>query len=305
VVDQAMIKTGVRVALTGGLGNQLFQYALGRALSKKLGVPLTLDLTWFNRVNGNKNETLRKYALDPFQLNVEKWISSEGVLWETSELIVRRFIKLGIALPEKIIRNTYYERSYRFDPGVLKLMPPVNLVGYWQSPLYFADIEEELRIELSVKQEISKNSLELMDEIKSTDSVCVHVRRGDYVLNKNAANTHGLCGADYYKRGIEFVTSKLRNPHCYVFSDDPEWVREYIKIPLPSTVVDINGPDDAHEDLWLMSSCNHFVIANSSLSWWGAWLSKANNKIIIAPEKWFKCNKLDESDLIPTGWKRL
>ena len=123
--------------------------------------------------------------------------------------------------------------------------------------------------------------------------------------NQQAASTHGLSDMSYYDTGVAHVRQGLSAPHAIIFSDDTQWARANLKLDIPMTVVDVNGPDDAHQDLWLMAACKRFVIANSSLSWWGAWLSEAQSKVVVAPRKWFADDKLDTTDLIPPDWIRV
>jgi hypothetical protein len=301
------MRAGVTVTLKGGLGNQLFQYAIGRALSIRLKVPLRLDLSWFKEVQAMDGNvaTIRAYALEPYDLNV----STDSSNRQTSKIVrliskfnsrASKFVSSYLALD-----GIYYERGFRFDPGIKELKPPIWLDGYWQSYQYFDAIAEILRNDLGRPQGLSSSTQAFISRIKLTDSIAMHIRRGDYVSNKNASAMHGLCSLEYYKQGLEAVAAGLDNPHCFIFSDEPGWARNHLKFSMPATVVDINGPEAAHEDLWLMSACDRFVIANSSLSWWAAWLSNAANKVVVAPRQWFADTTIDTSDLIPPGWLRV
>ncbi len=295
---------GVIVALKGGLGNQLFQYAIGRSISVRLGVPLTLDLAWFEEVKaaGGVVTTIRKYALEPYGLAVSTSCETrqagkfERVAAKLST-IVGRYIPAHL-----LVAGVYHERSFSFDAKVFSLSAPIGLDGYWQSHRYFDEIADLLRLDIGVPQNVSAASLEFADLIKSTDAIAVHIRRGDYVSNQNASATHGICSAEYYQEGLVQVARGLNNPHCFIFSDEPDWVKNNLNFAMPNTVVDINSLDLAHEDLWLMSLCHRFVIANSSLSWWAAWLSISPRKIVVAPRKWFADETKDTSDLIPVDW---
>jgi hypothetical protein len=291
----------VIVSLYGGLGNQLFQYAVARAISFRFNSPLVLDLTWFNEVLHQSGMTVRKYALAPFDLPVQLQSSTTAPnkfsqIQSTLRSLISR--RLGIHFGEK----RYAESSFRFDKDVLNLQPPVWLSGYWQSHYYFDDVANIIRKDLSITCTLSKNSAEILKKISNTDSICVHVRRGDYVTNKSASLFHGLCTLEYYLKGVKLVTQGLKHPHGFVFSDDPEWVKANLDIGIDFTVVDVNGPDDAHQDLWLMSACKHFVIANSSLSWWGAWLGNDAEKRVIYPNRWFTDSTINTSDLFPEEW---
>lgn len=294
----------VTVSLYGGLGNQLFQYAAARALATRRDVPLVLDLTWFDQVTSLTSVTVRKYALGPFDLSSKflcSGLGATGSLGIFPEFFKRVRRKLGF--PE--VRRQYSESSFRFDANVLRLATPVWLNGYWQSPKYFDDASDLVRREIGTVRVLSPKSQILYDQIRGMDAVCIHVRRGDYVTNKDAAQLHGLCSQEYYRKGVEIAVSNLYSPHCYVFSDDPDWVKDNFDVGMGFTVVDVNGPEDAHQDLWLMSACKNFVIANSSLSWWGAWLGASGGKKVVCPGRWFANDSIDTSDLFPDDWIRI
>ncbi len=294
----------VTVTLCGGLGNQLFQYATARAVSIRCNAPLVLDLSWFSEVLSTPNVTPRKYALAPFSLPAHQlYVPSTNI--SSAGSLSRYFRRLGRRLGVKVNDNRFVEESYHFDKRVLHLQSPVQLVGYWQSPRYFSDVVTQIQQDIGSFGELSDACVELLKKISATDSICIHVRRGDYVSNKEASSFHGLCSPDYYKRGVGLVAQGLKSPHGFVFSDDPTWVRENLDIDIDFTVVDINSVDAPHLDLWLMSACNHFVIANSSLSWWGAWLSTSPSKQVVAPLRWFSDLTIDTSDLIPDEWIRI
>lgn len=297
----------VVIALSGGLGNQLFQYAMGRALSLRNGLPLVLDLTWFDYVKNLNSSvaTPRKYALEPFELDV--LTQSSSLLKPKMPKLLRRIIsRLQRYIPQpKKNQKLYTEQGFAFDEVVYSLQNPVRLDGYWQSPRYFEDCAKIIRSELGKPRSVSLGTKEMLERIRGVDAICMHIRRGDYVSNKSAASVHGLCSIEYYLLGLEKVCGDLVNPHCFIFSDDPLWVKEHLRLSVPMTIVDVNGPDNAHEDLWLMSACKRFVIANSSLSWWGAWLSEAIDKVVVAPRQWFVTDNINTDDLIPKDWLRL
>ena len=145
----------------------------------------------------------------------------------------------------------------------------------------------------------------MREQIRVCEAICVHIRRGDYVSDPATARVHELCPPAYYRKGLALAASRLARPKAFVFSDDPNWVRANFSAPVPMTVVDINAPGDACWDLSLMAACRSFVIANSSLSWWAAWLGSAPEKRVIAPESWFKDPGKNTDDLIPAGWARI
>lgn len=294
----------IAVTLCGGLGNQLFQYATGRALAIRCNASLVMDVSWFEQAPSISNVTARKYALAPFSLplHLENSLSvNRSSLWSKSNF----FGRIGRRLRLKRNDVSFVERSFRFDERVLTLEAPIRLIGYWQSPHYFSDVAAQIRQDIGTCGKLTDACIEILQKIKATDAICIHVRRGDYVTNKDATSFHGLCSNEYYKKGVNRVAQGLQEPHGFVFTDDPVWVRENLSIGIEFTVVDINSVDEPHLDLWLMSACKHFVIANSSLSWWGAWLSTSPNKKVITPVKWFVDSTIDTTDLIPADWSRI
>ena len=294
----------VIVSLYGGLGNQLFQYAVARSLATKNNASLVLDIAWFDIADSLKDTTTRKYALKSFGIDCE--IQTIGLPWQKNGFLrrlLRRFSWLF-----KVFANDFLicnEKSALFDFDLLNQTGPLWLNGYWQSYKYFDSISEVIRKEIGTIRFLSVSSQKVLNGIVNCESICVHVRRGDYVSNANANKVHGLCGVEYYKKAIKLVAENLDNPVIYIFSDDPDWVRINLKNPYKTIVVDVNGTEDVCQDLWLMSSCKHFIIANSSLSWWGAWLSLSENKVVVAPKKWFANKSYDTSDLIPPDWIRI
>lgn len=294
----------ITVALCGGLGNQLFQYATARALAIRCASSLVLDISWFDEVQLIKHTSIRKYALGSLMLGehqIKTCSKKKSFVNRVSQLFVSQGRRVGI----KFTDSSFSEQSFRFDERVLRLKAPVRLIGYWQSPRYFNDVETQIRKEITVNGKLNDASIEVLNQIQSTDAICIHVRRGDYVTNKEASSFHGLCSNEYYKNGVNRVAQGLRAPHGFVFTDDPAWVRENLSIGIEFTLVDINSIDEPHLDLCLMSACKHFVIANSSLSWWGAWLSTSPNKKVIAPVRWFADSSIDTTDLIPDDWSRI
>jgi len=285
----------VVVGLSGGLGNQMFQYATGRALAARLGAPLVLDLSWF----GDKKK--RRFALSPFHIVAElnsqcPWLPRRGQALVSR--ISRRWAQRILGVP------VWREPHFHYTPEFAILQGGVFLEGYWQSERYFGDIRSLLLADFALQVPLSPACAELCEALAACDSICVHVRRGDYLSNPVAARTHGICAMGYYRAGVRELALGLERPHCFVFSDDPAWVRSSLALDYPMTVVDVNGPEDAHLDLTLMAACRHFLIANSSLSWWGAWLSRYPEKRVIAPAHWFLTQGKDTRDLLPESWLR-
>ncbi len=281
------------VQLKGGLGNQLFQYAAGRRLSSTLGVPLKLDISFYKR------HKQRVYELDEFCIEAGIATPWEVARWRGPRLLTRITQPLGL-LPRLVM-----EKSFAFEPDILLLQDDRYLEGYWQSYRYFTDVAPEIRRELVVRTPPSDADQKLLDRMAMCDSVCLHVRRGDYASNPIAQQFHGLCTSEYYRTALEAITAQVRAPELFVFSDDMPWVKHYLRFELPTTHVEHHGVDSAPLELRLMAGCRHFVIANSSLSWWAAWLSANENPIVYAPRRWFADPAIDTPELTPPAWQRI
>jgi len=288
--------------LIGGLGNQMFQYAVGRRLAHSLGVKLKLDITEFDDY---KPRTFRTYSLGNF--NIQENFASLKEIAALKKPGTIEQVRVKLLHRPAIPPSTYIceKKDGHFDPGIMKLPDNVYLEGYWQSEKYFIDIAEIIRREFTVKvPQIGKNK-ELGEEIVSCESVSLHIRRGDYVSDAHTNKVHGCCGIDYYLRCVKLMNTKVKNAHFFAFSDEPEWVCDNLKLPYPMTVIDHNGADKGYEDLRLMSQCRHHIISNSSFSWWGAWLNPRKDKKVFAPKQWFGKEKQATrriDDLTPATW---
>jgi hypothetical protein len=288
------------VKIKGGLGNQLFQYALGRRLTLERGIPLKLDLSWFGR------QSLRKYRLDRFKIKTEIANADDLRYFDykkRKDLYARIFRKYQSLLPYYQRRNVE-QIGIEFDPAILKVPDKVLLKGYWQSEQYFKPIEEIIRRDIQLKLPLTPGYQALAKQVQSTESISIHVRRGDYVQNPRTNSVHGTCSIEYYQRAVDMIQSQVTTPFFYIFSDDPEWVQNNIQLQSPSILVQEDGENSDVQQLHLMSLCNHHIIANSSFSWWGAWLDDSPDKIVIAPARWYSSKK-NNKDLLPDNWKTL
>lgn len=282
------------VRLTGGLGNQMFQYALGRKLALARGVPLRLDIDVF------ASDRKRAYRLDNLKIQAEPATPADmrGLRPRFRKLARRREALFGRS-PRLVL-----EHGFGFDPAVLDCAPNAYLDGYWQAEPYFADIRDTLIEDFRPRLPLSEARQDLLAQIAETTAVSVHVRRGDYVSNAKIAAQHGHLPADWYRAAMQSMAENLENPTFFVFSDDPAWVRANLASDWPLHLVDF-GDDREYEDLHLMARCHHHVTANSSFSWWGAWLDPRPDKIVIAPRQWFRASDVDTRDLVPADWQRL
>ncbi len=249
------------VKLTGGLGNQLFQYAEGFNLAKERKTSLSLDISWY------KGRLNRKYLLNQFNINE------------------RTANKFEIVKTKILNNKNYIETSHS---------------NTWLTQKFAEQNESLIRREFTLKNNFSANNLSIMEDIQSKNSISIHLRGGDYVRG-NKSNFHGVCEKEYYSASIEYIKSKIPSSHFYIFTDDIPWAKSHIDLPEPYTFVS-NPESLPQEELILMSKCNHNIIANSTFSWWGAWLNQNPNKIVISPKKWFNNTPSNPIDLIPPTW---
>lgn len=283
--------------INGGLGNQLFQYAAGRALAHHHQVELVLDLSDFKK--NPIGNTPRICELNNYPIVARVATAQEESLFRFYHGRVLRRIPL-LPRPWVHIREPHFQYDHHF----FNHSKNAFLDGYWQSYMYFDGISELIRSELQPLESPGILNQELFEAMRFQNSIALHIRRGDYVSNAKAAIHHGLCSLEYYQRAIDRMLEAVADPHFYVFSDDLEWAKANLDIDAPVKFVGHNVGQQAFQDLRLISHCKHQIIANSSFSWWGAWLNPNPHKIVIGPKKWFLVNK-NTSTLFPPGWHRL
>lgn len=288
------------VRLMGGLGNQMFQYAAGKRLATHHGTQLELDLTAYD--DQANIDTPRSYELGCFALNAPK--ANPRILPQPPAIGKKAKLK---ALVHRLGRPrshliTLDENGHGFKPQVLKAPDHTYLVGFWQCEKYFLDVADHIRADFELKEPPAGRNATMLQQIMRVNAVSLHVRRGDYVSNEHAAKFHGLQPLDYYKEAIRQLSTKVKNPHFFIFSDDPQWCKDNLKFDHPTTFVDHNPPDRGYEDMRLMRNCQHHIIANSSFSWWGAWLGNNPGRIVYAPKRWFNDPSIDTSDVAAKGW---
>lgn len=280
----------VIVRLQGGLGNQLFQYATGYAVASKHNMDLLVDASAYPDLNN------RVYALSSFLIS--------GKLTTHSNIsLLKRFSRFIFIRTNS--RQTLTEKHFHFDSRVDEITGSVYLDGYWQSYRYFLQCREKLLKEFSMKKPLSEQNQKTIRKIKSSESVAVHIRRGDYFSNSTTNAYHGLCPLEYYQSAIDSLGKYLADPIFFIFTDDLDWIHTHFKIKAEMCIASNNNSLDPSEDLQLMAACKHFIIANSTFSWWGAWLGEYEHKRVIAPKKWFTDPSINTSDLIPSSWTRL
>lgn len=293
----------VIVYLMGGLGNQMFQYAAGRRLAYVLKADLRLDTNEFDV------DKLRTYALGAFNIQEHFATAEEVAAFTISKRgILNRLVERMLRIPCNPPSTHIKEKHFHFDSSVLSLNDDVYLDGYWQSEKYFVDASNIIFKEFTVKSPQTGKNKELAELITSCNAVSIHVRRGDYISDPHISKLYRTCDLAYYIRCFDKITQSIQNPHFFIFGDEPKWIRKNINLPYSTTIVDHNGDDKSYEDLRLMSICKHNIIANSSFSWWGAWLNQNPKKMVFAPKQWFSkerqaSRKMD--DLLPASWSLL
>jgi hypothetical protein len=288
------VSVGVTTRLIGGLGNQMFQYAAGRALALRQGAPLELDISGF------ASYPLRRYELDAFTLDAGLCLSGAKASPVAGfAAAARRWFGRKPAAAMRV----YREPHFQFDENLARQRAPVIIDGYWQSERYFADAVDAIRAEFTPRAPLEPSNRAVAEEIRSaTNPVSLHVRRGDYVSNPETSAVHGVCPPAYYEASVKLLKDRLGPLTLYVFSDDQAWTRQNMHFDVPTVHVGANPPDRGFRDMQLMAMCKHHVIANSSFSWWGAWLNPARDKTVIAPARWFADGTRDTADLLPSSW---
>lgn len=295
------------VRLNGGLGNQLFQYGAGLALSRHLNLPLRLDDFWFRSKGG------RSFLLDRFQIDAPLATEDE----------VFAVVKYRRSLSQKLVHGARMiwkglsgsEDEDSIAPEALLKEPESGLLsgffddrakayldGYWQSTRYFASCEEELRSSLRLRKEASGSNAHHLKRLSEVDAVSLHVRRGDYASEEGNRAIYGLRSVEYYHRALAMMEERHGRLPCYVFSDGPDWVRDNLQLPEGSILVDWNGDEAPQEDLRLMAGCRHHILANSSFSWWGAWLAFREGQSVIAPSPWYRTTFEVREGFFPEHW---
>jgi len=278
--------------ITNGMGNQMFQYAAGRAHAARNRTHVRLDLMWFSYNNA------RKYGLSCFSFSAK--CANLIEIFRLRGMTAKDW-RQSIA-NDPLSKTHYIERGLSFDPNVLTLRGDVYLQGYFQSEHYFLDQEKAIREDFRFRRPPPDSCQLITSKIMSTDSISMHIRRTDYLT---VGLDQYVLPMNYYASALEYVCARLVKPHVFVFSDDPNWAFANLHLQVPMTIVSSYHMKD-YEELQLMSMCKNHIIANSSFSWWGAWLASGNGKIVIAPERWVaKDSEVDSRDLVPANWTRM
>ena len=282
------------VRITGGLGNQLFQYAAGFALSERLGVELKLDLSAYGQ------EGLRQFQLDKFHTTIHPATMHETAPYTRLSLLQRAYYRLW----PPYRRPAYKQPGFAYDPNFARAGDNRYLKGYWQSWKFFEPVSDQLRNQYRLQDEHTRQVAAFAESLRERETVSVHIRRGDY-NNPEALAYHGLLPAAYYNAALHKIGELHPGAEILFFSDDIEWVRDNVHTNLPHSFITGVRSRTALEDFHLMQHCRHHIIANSSFSWWAAWLNPNSEKTVIAPKAWFATTKNETRDIIPPAWIRM
>ncbi len=285
------------IKIKAGLGNQMFQYAFGRALSLERNETLFLDSHYYN--NQPIQDAKREFILDKFNIKADLLSRELHKKYNTG---IKIFLR-------KIYRKIYKIDDYKYYPSLIK--SKISYYdGYWINQRYFIKYQDIIRKELSLKNPYGDAAKKVHDEISSSIKesmipVSIHIRRGDFVSSPQAA-FNGLMGMPYYEKAYDLLVSKysLKMIKLFIFSDDISWVKYNLKLSCPMFFVSNNNVRD-YEEVILMSQCSHHIIANSTFSWWGAWLNPNKNKIVISPKQWLKDKTSEELDILPAEWVKI
>ena len=282
--------------LIGGLGNQMFQYAAGYALSRRLNAPLKFDISDFSNYKLHNGLELVKVFNCPFECASQQAI--EAVLGRHTNIKFLdriQFLAYTRLYPKHILVDRYRPEDK------LKINFPLYMRGYWQNERYFKDYSQDIRKIFSFRSEMNDQNLSTLEKILQGNSISMHVRRGDYITNPKAAAELGLTPLSFFRSAISYMTRKVASPRFFVFSDDIDWARSNLNAGWPIEYIENNHGPFSFSDMQLMSQCRHHIITNSSFSWWGAWLNPDPEKVVIGPKKWF-ANPKNLHNPCPPEW---
>lgn len=282
-------------SLNGGLGNQMFQYAAGKALAQRHLVGLGLDIRIYD-------------GPSQFDFGLNHFAISAKILTPAELPPSRKTNKLHYLIWRSGLIHPYFvdQKQDGFNPKFFDIRDNTYLLGYWQSERFFLDSADTIAKDFRITTAPTAQNAHMATKIQNVNAASLHIRRGDYISDTMANATHGVCSLDYYEQALAHLAANGQDAtEAFVFSDDPAWAHENLRMSLPRTIVDINDSDHQYEDLRLMSLCKYNIIANSSFSWWGAWLNRSPDKKVIAPKEWFRDMSKKNPDICPPDWIRI
>ena len=290
------------IRLKGGLGNQMFQFAIGHIMSIKNNCTLKIDTQFFDLSKTDANVTARDFELDIFSIDYVLANQNDLLTYNKLSVVNRIKKKLGFNYPKK-----YNQSSSEYQKDLFLFKPPVFINGYFQSYKYYQGYEKNLKELFSFSVNVfQEKNLEILNLIETATTVSVHIRRGDYVKSLKVSQKHGVCSIEYYLNAIKLLSNKYDNLKFIFFSDECDWaINTFSHIAIDKIFVNHNIGNESWKDMCLMSKCNHNIIANSSFSWWAAWLNTYPEKTVITPKRWFTNSNKNTNDLIPLEWIQL
>lgn len=283
----------------------MFQYATGRAIATALDTGLLIDTTEY--LVHSPQRTKRRFALKDLSIPSLQLFTRRGARYFGSHRwpLLSRFLMhpqwFRFTHPQLHLKT---EMAFGYDETLLEVGNNTYLDGYWQSYKYFRNLRNILIAEFQVSLPPSVEDLVILEQMQYSNSISLHIRRGDYVQDSRTNANHGVCSREYYEAAVAMISEGLTAPHIFVFSDEPEWAKRNVLLWPDTTIVEHNNEADDHQDFRLMSHCRHHIIANSTFSWWAAWISAHQDKRVIAPRNWFRHGP-QPSDLIPPEWEQL
>lgn len=291
------------VKFKGGLGNQLFQYAFLRALQLEYDCgEIYSDFSFYKNISG---DTVRVPRIEQLQV-----IHSQASAQDLRKVCIfnhdanpNLLISRIKAFMERKINKDYFYEPDRSFLDISKILANKYFDGYWQSWRYMVGIEQQLKDEVRPKRTLSESTIKTIDQLKDYESVFVGIRRGDYLATSWAKKHYGAFGQDYFDEAVRIIKEKVENPVLYVFSNDIAWVKDNITFDCEVRYREDDEQTSDIEELFIMSSCKHAIIVNSTFYWWGAWLIDNPDKIIVAPKNWFADGS--SIDIVPPMWVKI
>ncbi|MDC1509789.1 alpha-1,2-fucosyltransferase [Oceanospirillaceae bacterium] len=280
----------------------MFQYAFAYSVSRDNNTELRLDIDGFDSYD------LRDYELRLYGINDNtdfefKYKSSLGRLQAKNENFVDRIARTLLIKLLGFSKSFHHEKKESaFDEDVFNVEVDTYFYGYWQNEKYFKKYRKDL-LEIFILKNIHAKTIEYQQQIIKREAVSLHIRRGDYVTDAHTNSVHGTCDVKYYKKAVMEVLKSKKQAHFFIFSDDLDWAENNLDFIVNKTFIRLESDVPDHEEMYLMSQCKHNIIANSSFSWWGAWLNKNSQKIVIAPKKWFNNSKSNQ--IVPHDWIKI
>tara|TARA_B110000027_G_C16106119_1_gene295374 strand:- start:600 stop:1466 length:867 start_codon:yes stop_codon:yes gene_type:complete len=272
--------------LNGGLGNQLFQYSLGLYFQKKKNFTIKYEKSFFNKKTDVPVVRIDKV----FDIKLDE-IKKKNLDLRIKFFINRFTIYFFQTFSKKTLERfgIFIEKNTVYDNRILNAEKFLYFSGYFQSENYFKKIRKLIINKIKLKKKINKSNTLLLNKIRKTSSVAIHVRRNDYIKKPHLKKIYNICNKNYYMNAIRIVEKKIKNPKFFIFSDDILWVKKHFSYKKNIHIIESNQNEKDHVyDFELIKNCKHFVISNSSFSWWSCWLGSSNKSIVISPKKWFK-----------------